>query len=82
MEQLKNHREFMDWFKDQSEKYFADLEVDRKVSGLQFQKGTRWKKRLTDNELQSFQKELGFDFPEELIEFYKIINGTDLPGIS
>jgi hypothetical protein len=82
MEHPDNHSEFMIWFKDRSEKHFADLELDREVSGFQFQKGTKWKKGLTDQEIFSFQKKLGFNFPKELIEFYKMMNGTDLPGIN
>ncbi len=72
----------MVWFKDQSEKYFETIELEKDVAGLQHQRGTKWRKGLTTQELVDFQSELGFDFPEELLEFYKTMNGTDLTGVN
>lgn len=77
-----NIQDFMVWFKNQSEFFFEKLELDKDISGLQPQKNTKWRPGLTDEELNSFQKQLGFNFPEELIEFYKAMNGTDLPGVN
>ena len=77
-----NIEDFMVWFKNQSENHFATLELDKDVYGLQPQKGTKWRSGLTADELNSFQSELGFDFPAELIAFYKTMNGTDLPGVN
>lgn len=75
-------KEFMIWFKYESEKYFETIELEKDVLGLQHQRGTKWKKGLTTKEIIDFQNELGFEFPNELIEFYKMMNGTDLPGIN
>lgn len=75
-------KEFMIWFKDLSEKYFEMIELEKDVAGLQHQRGTKWRPGLTNQELVDFQNELGFDFPYELIEFYKTMNGTDLPGVN
>lgn len=78
----ENLNEFMLWFKHQSEKYFETIELEKDVAGLQHQKATKWEKGLTVQELTDFQNELGFEFPEELLEFYKTMNGTDLTGIN
>jgi hypothetical protein len=74
--------EFMTLFKDQSEKHFADLELDKAAYGLQHQKGTTWRPGLTEQELLNFQQEVGFEFPAELRTFYRAMNGTDLPGVN
>ncbi|RZK22880.1 MAG: SMI1/KNR4 family protein [Hymenobacter sp.] len=74
--------EFIALFKDQSEKHFAELELDKDAYGLQHQKGTRWRPGLTEQELLDFQREVGFDFPAELLAFYRVMNGTDLPGVN
>lgn len=82
MKPPENLKEFMIWFKHRSEKHFEAIELEKDVLGLQHQKGTKWKKGLTAQELTDFQNELGFDFPEELLEFYKTMNGTDLAGVN
>ena len=82
MKNPASHKEFMLWFKNESERYFQELTLDKEVYGLQHQKGTTWKEGLTEKELVIFQKELGFLFPEELIELYRVMNGTDLPGVN
>ena len=73
---------FIALFKDQSEKHFAELELDKDAYGLQHQKGTRWRPGLTEQELLDFQQEVGFEFPAELLAFYRVMNGTDLPGVN
>lgn len=82
MKYPKGNKEFMIWFKEKSEKHFYDLELDKDAYGLQFQKGTKWNAGLSDEEIEKFQKKIGFEFPEELKWFYKIMNGTNLPGIN
>lgn len=81
MKHPDNVKDFMVWFKEQSEKHFATLEFDD-AYGLQHQKGTRWRSGLTNEELAQFQQELGFRFPAELAAFYREMNGTDVPGVS
>ena len=82
MKHPENLKEFMIWFKRRSEKYFETIELEMDVAGLQYQKGTKWSQGLTTKELIDFQNELGFEFPDELAEFYKLMNGTDLLGVN
>lgn len=77
-----NIQEFMIWFKNQSELYFKELELQQNVFGLQHQKNTRWRDGLTDSEILNFQNEVGFDFPTSLISYYKKMNGTNVPGVN
>jgi hypothetical protein len=82
MKYPENIKEFMIWFKYQSEKYFETIELETDIAGLQHQRGTKWKQGLNTQELIDFQNELGFEFPEDLLEFYKTMNGTDLVGVN
>lgn len=82
MKYPNNVRDFMLWFKTQSEEYFATIEIEKEAAGSQHQQGTKWKPGLTTQELIDFQNDLGFQFPEELIEFYKLMNGTMMPGVN
>lgn len=82
MEHPDNIKDFIVWFKDKSETHFATLALDTDAYGLQHQNGTKWRAGLTEAELVQFQEELGFDFPEELKEFYRAMNATDLPGVN
>lgn len=71
---------FMIWYKGQSEQYFSTLKEG--IDTLQSQKEIKWRSGLSDHELNAFQQELGFDFPEELIEWYRAMNGTDSPVVN
>jgi hypothetical protein len=82
MKYPENIQEFMIWFKNQSELHFKTLKLQKDVFGLQHQKGTKWRDGLNDSEIIKFQNEVGFDFPEILIGFYKNMNGTNIPGIN
>jgi hypothetical protein len=82
MEYPTTPSEFMLWFKNQSERHFAELRLDSEAYGLQHQPGTQWRPGLTEPELAAFQAAVGFEFPEELRAFYRVMNGTDLPGVN
>lgn len=77
MQYPDNLKEFMHWYKHQSEQYFSTLKID--IEPLQTQQEIKWRPGLTEHELAVFQQELGFDFPEEIIEWYRTMNGTNLP---
>ncbi|WP_420573764.1 SMI1/KNR4 family protein [Kordia sp.] len=38
-------------------------------------KGLKWKKGLTESEIEDFEKQLGFKFPDALKNFYRVMNG-------
>ena len=38
-------------------------------------KGLKWKKGLTESEIEDFENQLGFKFPDSLKNFYKVMNG-------
>lgn len=82
MEYPADPREFMVWFKDRSERHFANMCLDLDAYGTQHQPGTKWRPGLTESELAAFEAALGFAFPEELRAFYRIMNGTDRPGVN
>jgi len=48
----------------------------------QIQNDSKWKPGLTDEELKSFENEIGFKFPNSLKNFYKTMNGLDKSGIT
>ncbi len=66
--------------KKESEKYWK--KVDLQICwGLQIQEGSKWKKGLSETELEDFQRQLNITFPESLKNYYRTMNGLDRPGI-
>lgn len=63
--------------KNESEKLWKD-HLD---NPLHIQEGSKWNKGLTEEELISFQYEMGFEFPRSLKNYYRTMNGLDKPGI-
>jgi len=63
--------------KEISEKYWENITINNKIYGYQIQKGTKWKKGLSINQLEEYQNIMGFEFPEILKDFYTIMNGID-----
>lgn len=49
--------------------------------GFQIQEGSIWNDGLTEKELNDFQNQIGFEFPESLKNFYRTMNGLNKPGI-
>ncbi|MEM9143008.1 MAG: SMI1/KNR4 family protein [Bacteroidota bacterium] len=77
-----NSIEFFQNLKIKSEAYWKTIEIDSTVYGFQTQKNTRWNKGLTEEEIKSFEKDLGIIFPEGLKNYYKVMNGVDKPAIN
>ncbi|MCX7748206.1 MAG: SMI1/KNR4 family protein [Clostridia bacterium] len=75
-------RSFYIDFKKESEKYWEAVDIDYRITGFQVQRGTRWLNGLSDNEIQEFEKEIGFNFPVVYKEFLKVMNGTDKDAIN
>jgi hypothetical protein len=73
---------FFPWLKEQSEKYWATIELKRNIYGFQIQPGTKWNPGLTDIQIDCFEKEIGFSFPAIYRLFLKHMNGTDKPCIN
>ncbi len=67
--------------KQQSEKLWKHVTLDS-CYGFQIQEDSKWKEGLTDNQINSFEEEMGFSFPEILRNYYKVMNGLDKPGIN
>jgi hypothetical protein len=68
------------FIKNESERFWeqVDLEI---CWGFQIQEGSKWKKGLSELQLEDFQKQLGITFPESLKNYYRTMNGLDKPGI-
>jgi hypothetical protein len=66
--------------KEKSEQYWACIDLEPSY-GFHIQQNSRWKKGLTDEQLDDFQKQLGLQFPESLKNYYKTMNGLDQPGL-
>ncbi len=74
--------DFFEKLKSESEKFWEVTDINRKIFGFQIQNGTKWNKGLSENELMEFQKDVKLEFPEELKNFYRIMNGLDKKGIN
>jgi hypothetical protein len=63
--------------KELTENYWDNIELNKKIYGFQIQKGTKWKKGLSENQINEFENTMGFKFPEILRDYYTIMNGVD-----
>lgn len=82
---LKNPDNSIEYFKDlkiKSEAYWKTLELNESIYGFQTQKGTLWNKGLTEDQIASFEAEVGVEFPEGLKNYYRVMNGVNLPAIN
>jgi len=74
--------EFFPWLKQESEALWKDNVLDDAIYGFQIQPGTRWNEGFSDDEISSFENEMGFEFPQIYKLFSKTMNGTDLDTIN
>jgi hypothetical protein len=65
-----------------SNRYWMETNINRSIYGFQIQENTQWCTGLTDDQIQDFEKDLGFILPKSLRDFYKSMNGLDKPGIN
>jgi hypothetical protein len=79
---LLNSDDLFSWLKVESEKFWKNIKVDSKIYGFQIQPGTKWMEGLKSDQINKFEKDLGFDFPEIYKIFLRHMNGTDKPAIN
>lgn len=73
---------FFESLKQESEKYWSFKSLDHSIYGFQVQPFSKWKPGLDEQQLIEFEKTIGFEFPGDLKNFYRTMNGLDLPGIN
>ncbi len=73
---------FFEDLKVKSESYWAETELDPNIYGFQIQKNTKWKKGLSEEEIEAFQKVIDIKFQEGLKNFYRVMKGVDRPSIN
>ena len=78
----ENPNVFFAWLKKMSEKVWENAELKQGVFGFQTQRGTKWLEGLTENEIQDYESELGFDFPEIYKFYLRNMNGTDKSAVN
>lgn len=77
-----NSLKFFQALKTATEAHWQSVEPDGEIYGFQTQTGTRWRPGLSAQELQAFEKEMGFTFPVGLRNYYSVMNGVDRPAIN
>ena len=77
-----NSIEYFQDLKAQSEEYWKTNELNKDIYGFQTQRNTKWNKGLSEEEIKSFESELGFKFSSGLRNYYRVMNGVDLPAIN
>jgi hypothetical protein len=78
----ENPHIFFAWLKKMSERVWANVEAVEGVFGFQTQKETKWLEGLTEEEINEYESELGFTFPEIYKFFLSYMNGTDKPAVN
>ncbi len=58
------------------------MEIEKHIYGFQFQKSTKWRKGLTEDELAAFENDWELEFSPILKDYYRNMNGVDKPGIN
>jgi hypothetical protein len=69
-------------FKKETETRWQSCQINRGISGFQFQPGTRWNPGLTDQEIADYEKRLEVQFPNDFRGMLRVINGTDIPTLN
>jgi hypothetical protein len=73
---------FFIWLKSESERYWKKAKIHPMIYGFQIQKRTKWNPPLNVAQIQEYENELGFGFPEIYRTFLKHMNGTDKPAVN
>ncbi len=74
--------DFIKSFLSKTEKKWANCKINNGIYGFQFQAGTKWNPGLSQKEIETYQSELGIQFPADFITFLKYANGTDLQTVN
>jgi hypothetical protein len=77
-----NTLEYFEQIKILSEKQWKQIKIDKSLFGFQIQPNSKWKKGLSETEIKDFEKEMGFEFPSPLRNFYLTMNGLDKKAIN
>jgi hypothetical protein len=67
--------------KQLTENIWANKKLDN-IYGFQFQPESKWRNGLSINEIIEFEKNMGFEFPEMIKDFYSVMNGIDKETIN
>ncbi|HUI76762.1 MAG TPA: hypothetical protein VLY24_02575 [Bryobacteraceae bacterium] len=73
---------FLDEFKRVTEAMWRRQEIDPRISGFQFQRGTRWNPGLTNDQVAEYESAISVRFPLDFKMFLQVMNGTDLPTLN
>ena len=74
--------DFLDKFKQATEKKWRQQSIDPTVYGFQFRPGTRWNPGLPEDKVVEFENVLGVRFPYDFKAFLRVMNGTDIPTLN
>ncbi len=78
----ENPNVFFSWLKKLSEKVWENIEPREGIFGFQTQNGTKWIEGLSEEEIEEYESELGFVFPEIYKSYLRNMNGTYIPAIN
>lgn len=82
LEPLDGSVDFFRRLKTESEALWETAPFDKRSQNYQVQAGMKWNSGLDEAALQEFEQQIGFPFPEILRNYYRVMNGTDLPEIN
>lgn len=74
--------QFFQAIKKSSEEYWTDTSLANEIYGFQVQPVSIWQDGLSDQSIESFEREIGFPFPNPLKNFYRTMNGLTKQGIN
>lgn len=75
-------KQFLANFKRATEAKWATQSMNPSIFGFQFQPGARWLPGLSNEQIASYERDVGIHFPHDFRAFLREMNGTDLPTLN
>jgi hypothetical protein len=70
-------KQFLANFKRATEAKWATQSINPTIFGSQFQRGPRWLPGLSNEQIASYEREVGIHFPHDFRALLQEMNGTD-----
>lgn len=78
----KKPEDYFPWLKSKSEKHWESIRINSGIFGYQIQKNTKWNPGLNHADIEKYERDLRFKFPDIYKLFLKTMNGTDKDAVN
>jgi hypothetical protein len=71
------NKDIFNQLKIQTERIWENITIKPHIYGFQIQAGTKWRPGLSQPEIDKFEQDIGFKFPQIYRDYLSCMNGTD-----